>query len=154
MSQATPAGSAAPAAARPHKRTILVVDDVEINRDLVEAQLQSEYDILKAANGREALDLLTEHYSDISLMLLDLVMPTMTGEELLQRVQAVVHQYATRVCGVLCLVYHGIGTALLQCGGGELVAVKRCALQGEEYASFRAVAAVGGDYGVLLENLV
>lgn len=87
MSQATPAGSAVPAAARPHKRTILVVDDVEINRDLVEAQLQSEYDILKAANGREALDLLTEHYSDISLMLLDLVMPTMTGEELLQRVQ-------------------------------------------------------------------
>ena len=87
MSQTTPADSAAPAAARPHKRTILVVDDVEINRDLVEAQLQSEYDILKAANGREALDLLTEHYSDISLMLLDLVMPTMTGEELLQRVQ-------------------------------------------------------------------
>ena len=31
MSQTTPAGSAAPAAARPHKRTILVVDDVEIN---------------------------------------------------------------------------------------------------------------------------
>lgn len=85
MSHATPASTAP--AAQPSKRTILVVDDVEINRDLVEVQLQGEFDILKAADGREALELLEQRYSDISLMLLDLVMPTMTGEELLQRIQ-------------------------------------------------------------------
>ncbi|MGN0078648.1 MAG: EAL domain-containing protein [Coriobacteriales bacterium] len=87
MTQATPARSTAPTAARPSKRTILVVDDVELNRELVEFQLQGEFDILKASDGREALELLEQRYADISLMLLDLVMPTMTGEELLVRMQ-------------------------------------------------------------------
>lgn len=69
------------------KRTILVVDDVEINRDMLELQLQDEYNILKAADGLEALGILKERYGDISLMLLDLVMPNLTGEELLSRMQ-------------------------------------------------------------------
>lgn len=69
------------------KRTVLVVDDAEINRDMLELQLQDEFAILKAANGQEALDILKQRYSEISLMLLDLMMPVMTGEELLQRVQ-------------------------------------------------------------------
>lgn len=85
MMQATPASTAP--AAQPSKRTILVVDDVEINRDMLELQLQDEYNILKAADGLEALGMLKERYGDISLMLLDLVMPNLTGEELLSRMQ-------------------------------------------------------------------
>ncbi|MGN0073065.1 MAG: EAL domain-containing protein [Coriobacteriales bacterium] len=69
------------------KRSILVVDDVEINRDMLELQLHDEYNILKAADGREALGILKERYGEISLMLLDLVMPNMTGEELLSHMQ-------------------------------------------------------------------
>lgn len=69
------------------KRTVLVVDDAELNRDLLELQLQDEFTIIKAADGLEALSILQERYSDISLMLLDLIMPNMGGEELLCRIQ-------------------------------------------------------------------
>ena len=69
------------------KRTLLVVDDAELNRELLELQLQDEFTILKAADGLEALAILQERYSEISLMLLDLVMPKLSGQELLCRIQ-------------------------------------------------------------------
>ena len=42
----------------PGKRTLLVVDDAELNRELLELQLQDEFTILKAADGLEALAIL------------------------------------------------------------------------------------------------
>ncbi len=57
------------------KRKILIVDDSEINRSLLSDMLSSEFDILEAENGMEASAILHNQEHEISLMLLDIVMP-------------------------------------------------------------------------------
>ena len=52
------------------------------------------------------------------------------------------------------IVHHGIGAALLQRCGGIAVAVEAVALQGEEEAAGGAMAAVGGDDGVMQIDVV
>ena len=65
------------------KNKILIVDDAEINRSLL-ADIQSvEYDIMEASNGMEAVSLLNQYHADLSLILLDIVMPEMDGFEVL-----------------------------------------------------------------------
>ncbi|MBQ9009136.1 MAG: EAL domain-containing protein [Clostridia bacterium] len=66
---------------------ILVVDDQEINRDLLGDILEGKYALLYAENGKEALDLMREHRGELSLVLLDLMMPVMSGMEVLEKVR-------------------------------------------------------------------
>ena len=66
---------------------VLVVDDQEINRDALEAILEEDYEILTAENGQEALDVMRKHTADLSLVLLDLMMPVMSGQEVLEVVR-------------------------------------------------------------------
>lgn len=65
------------------KQKILIVDDSEINRSLLSDMLCSEYEILEAENGMEAAAILHNQEQEISLMLLDIVMPVMDGFETL-----------------------------------------------------------------------
>lgn len=65
------------------KNKILVVDDAEINRSLLADILSAEYDIIEASNGVEAVSILNQHHTDLSLILLDIVMPKMDGFEVL-----------------------------------------------------------------------
>lgn len=68
----------------PGRGTVLVVDDEEIVRNLLRAALmRAGYDVLLAANGAEALSVFSRKASRISLVILDLVMPVMSGEEAL-----------------------------------------------------------------------
>lgn len=60
------------------KETILIVDDSEMNRSILADMLSEEYEILEAVDGREAVASL-RHRVDISLVLLDFVMPNMDG---------------------------------------------------------------------------
>ncbi len=62
---------------------ILIVDDSEMNREILTDMLADEYEIFEAANGNEAITLLNEHSTEISLVLLDMVMPVMNGLEVL-----------------------------------------------------------------------
>ena len=59
--------------------TILIVDDSEMNRCILSEKLGEDYDILEATNGEEAIRLLRQYETEISLVLLDLVMPVMDG---------------------------------------------------------------------------
>jgi two-component system cell cycle response regulator DivK len=68
------------------RKTILVVDDTEFNRDLVVQLLQDAYDIIIAENGVEALDKTQQHRPDLILM--DLGMPVMDGWEATRRLKA------------------------------------------------------------------
>lgn len=70
------------------KRLILVVDDEDINRDLLGNILENDYDLLFAADGEEALRLLQENRNTLSLVILDLIMPKLTGQEVLQQIRA------------------------------------------------------------------
>ena len=58
----------------PEKQKILIVDDSEMNRAILTGILDDGYDFLEAENGLQALDVLRAH-RDISLVLLDIVMP-------------------------------------------------------------------------------
>ena len=66
------------------RRRILIVDDEAINRDILGMTLEDDYDILYAGDGQEALGVIREQGSRLSLILLDLMMPVMTGMELLK----------------------------------------------------------------------
>lgn len=61
------------------KRQILIVEDNEINRAMLAGILSADYDIIEAENGQEALSLLKRYQEEISLILLDIVMPVMDG---------------------------------------------------------------------------
>lgn len=65
------------------KKKILIVDDSELNRSLLADMLSNDYEILEAENGLEAIRILHDHELEISLMLLDIVMPQMDGFEVL-----------------------------------------------------------------------
>jgi CheY-like chemotaxis protein len=63
--------------------TILVVDDLPANRDLMTRRLErSGFRVLSAASGPEALELLRR--STVDLVLLDIMMPGMTGLDVLK----------------------------------------------------------------------
>ena len=65
------------------KKKILVVDDSEMNRSILADMLGDDYEILEATNGVEAIAAIKERESEITLMLLDIVMPQMDGFEVL-----------------------------------------------------------------------
>ena len=54
-----------------------------MNRELLTAILEEEYDIIQAKDGVQAVDCLQKHAEEISLLLLDIVMPKMDGFEVL-----------------------------------------------------------------------
>jgi len=62
--------------------TILLVDDEEAINDVCRALFESlGYRVLSAGSGKEAVDIYTQNQSDISLVLLDMIMPGMGGGE-------------------------------------------------------------------------
>ena len=69
------------------RKKILVADDIEMNREILGDLLQDDYDILYACDGVETMELLHSHKDEISLVLLDLIMPNMNGREVIARMQ-------------------------------------------------------------------
>ena len=65
------------------KQKILIVDDSEMNRSILADMLGDEYEIVEAVDGAEAVARLNMDSTDISLLLLDIVMPNMDGFEVL-----------------------------------------------------------------------
>jgi len=69
------------------KRYILIAEDEFINQEILKEILSSEYELLIANNGSEALDILNSTTMPISLMLLDLNMPIMDGFTLIKKLK-------------------------------------------------------------------
>lgn len=65
------------------KPSVLIVDDSEMNRAILNEMLKDEYCILEADNGRTALDMVDRYGDELSLVLLDIIMPGMSGFEVL-----------------------------------------------------------------------
>jgi len=66
---------------------ILVVDDIEANRDLLETRLTTEYfNVITASDGREALSICAD--TPVDLVLLDIMMPGIDGFEVCERLKA------------------------------------------------------------------
>ena len=68
------------------KRKLLVVDDEEMIREAVASYLESQgYQVFRAENGEEALNILKRE--PISLVILDLMLPDLPGEEVCVRIR-------------------------------------------------------------------
>ena len=61
--------------------TLLIVDDMEVNRAILRSLFERQYNLLEAENGEQALLLLHEYEEHVAAMLLDLVMPVKNGYE-------------------------------------------------------------------------
>ena len=70
------------------RRHILIVDDEEVNRLMLGAMLAGDYEILHAADGLEAMNVLEERCDDIALILLDLRMPHLDGTQVLRNIRS------------------------------------------------------------------
>lgn len=61
----------------PGRKTILVAEDIQSNYQLVSALLRKRFNLVHAANGQEAIEIL--HKRHIDLLLMDMKMPVMDG---------------------------------------------------------------------------
>ncbi|MGH4038408.1 MAG: two-component system response regulator [Sphaerochaeta sp.] len=71
------------------KNTIMIVEDSEIDRKVLSHVLCSNYSIIEASNGAEALELLKFRKDELSLIILDLMMPVMNGFEFLEKTRKI-----------------------------------------------------------------
>lgn len=69
---------------------VLLVDDDKVTRKIITASLTTDYDILEASTGKEALKLFREHYHRI--VLLDLELPDCHGLTVLSEVMRLNHE--------------------------------------------------------------
>ena len=69
------------------RKTILIADDMEVNREIMGDLLSDDYDIAYASDGVEALEALRSRIGEIDLVLLDLQMPKKSGREVLAEMQ-------------------------------------------------------------------
>jgi DNA-binding response OmpR family regulator len=70
------------------RQKILVVDDEEKILELISSYLEADgYEALRAKNGREAMDFFTKY--SVSLILLDLMLPGLSGEEVCRQIRKV-----------------------------------------------------------------
>lgn len=65
------------------KPLVLIVDDAEMNRIILNDILEESYRIVEAKNGKEALAQVEQYGAELALILLDIVMPEMDGFEVL-----------------------------------------------------------------------
>jgi putative two-component system response regulator len=64
--------------------TVLVVDDIKVNVMILEEILKDEYNVLTSSNGIEALEILGDCVTLPKIILLDVLMPEMTGREMFE----------------------------------------------------------------------
>ncbi len=69
------------------RQTILVVDDIELNRAILVEVFKDKYNTLEAKDGEQALQLLVQYGNEIGAVLLDLWMPVMNGFMLLDEMK-------------------------------------------------------------------
>ncbi len=80
------------------KRKVLIIDDSELNREILADMLCDEYEVLEACDGKEGIASIQKYNYELSIVLLDLVMPDVNGfdvlefmkrEELIQRIPVI-----------------------------------------------------------------
>ena len=61
------------------KGKVLIADDSELNRSLLADMLGDDFEVVEACDGRETVNCMRSELEELSLVLLDLVMPRMDG---------------------------------------------------------------------------
>lgn len=66
------------------REKVLIVDDIELNREILSVALGDEYDIVQASDGAQTIEILKADNGEITAMLLDLIMPNVDGYAVLE----------------------------------------------------------------------
>ena len=66
------------------RNTLLIVDDIDINREMLKFIFEEQFDVLEAGDGDSAIQILEENNDQIVLMFLDVIMPGKSGLEVLK----------------------------------------------------------------------
>jgi CheY-like chemotaxis protein len=102
------------------KPRVLVTDDEPITRMLVKLLLEREqYQVLEAANGRDAVEIATREHPD--LLLIDLNMPEMDGYEALERLR---HDFSLATLPIIVLTSEegpGVEQRVLELGADDYI---------------------------------
>ena len=61
------------------REKVLIVDDIELNREILAVALGDEYEVLQASDGVQTIEILKTDSEGITVMLLDLIMPNVDG---------------------------------------------------------------------------
>jgi two-component system cell cycle sensor histidine kinase/response regulator CckA len=100
--------------------TILVVEDEETLRDLICLVLESKgYKVLQASDGDEGLQQFTEHQQEIALVLSDLGLPKISGQDLLNRIREL--KPDAKIILASGYVEPGMRSELLKGGAKEII---------------------------------
>ncbi len=68
----------------------LIIDDEDALRDIIsEVLAMQDISTIQAANGNEAIKLATEHKENIDLLIIDMFMPVMSGEETYKKISEI-----------------------------------------------------------------
>ncbi len=79
--------------------TILIIDDEDDIRDLSVDMLEPlGYKVLLAENGSKGINMLREHKEDVSLVILDMIMPKMSGNEVFQALRTIKPDLKVLLC--------------------------------------------------------
>ena len=123
----------------PIPATILVVDDIDLVRHTLTRTLTlAGYNVLEAADGREALDIIRKNRGLIDLTLSDILMPLMNGTELAGQV----HREFPGSRMILMSAYLPEGLAVMEAEGREILLLQKPIGQPE---LLRAIASALGD---------
>lgn len=66
------------------RNTLLIVDDIDLNRAMLRFIFEEQFEVLEAGNGDAAIQLLEEKGDQIVLMFLDVIMPGKSGLDVLE----------------------------------------------------------------------
>jgi len=102
-------------------KKILVVDDVELNRAILYELFSADHEILEAENGKEALEILAVHSADLSMVLLDIVMPVMDGLTALTEMNRLGYLNTVPVVMVTAESTEGISLKMYELGASDVI---------------------------------
>ena len=66
------------------KKTVLIADDADINREILKVVFKEQFRILEAADGEQAIEILDAGHDEIVMLFLDLMMPKKNGLEVME----------------------------------------------------------------------
>ena len=103
------------------RRTILVVDDIEMNRVMLRQIFEQDYEVEEAEDGVQALKKLKKHFECYSMVILDIMMPEKDGFEVLQAMKE--DEYLKKIPVVIVTEYNDMERELraLRMGADDLI---------------------------------